>query len=268
MNPQPKSRGLAALPLNSPIPNILTVLALCAGMSAIRFALLERWEVAVAAICVAAVFDGLDGRIARLLKGTSKFGAELDSLSDFISFGVAPALIVFLWVTQDLKGLGWIASLAYSTSAALRLARFNTMLEDENQPVWKKRFFIGMPSPAAAGVALLPLGMSFMLEQDFLRSPHFMTVWLFFVGFLMISRIPTYSFKVARIKHEYVLPTLVLVGLLAAVMVSFPWFVLSVLCLLYLLSLPFSFREYRRLERLEPDATSANADLVSDDGAN
>lgn len=243
---RPRSRRLRALPVNSLIPNILTVLALCAGMSAIRFALQERWEFAVAGVFVAAVLDGLDGRMARLLKGATKFGAELDSLSDFIAFGVAPAMLIFLWSTQDLKGLGWIAALAYSTCCALRLARFNTALDDPDRPAWAGQFFTGVAAPAGAGLALLPMTVSFQFEELPINAPAITAMWLLFVGLLMISRIPTYSFKRIRVGREQVLPTLLLVGLIAAVAASYPWFVLSTVCALYLVSIPFSFLSHRR----------------------
>ena len=242
-----RNRRLRELPVNSLIPNILTVLALCAGMSAIRFAMQEKWELAVAAIIIAGILDGLDGRMARLLKGATKFGAELDSLSDFIAFGVAPALVIYLWSTQGLGGIGWIAGLAYSTCCALRLARFNTALDDPDRPVWASYFFTGMAAPAGACVALLPMAISFQIDGGFLREPALMAAWMLLVAFMMISRIPTYSFKRVRIRREQVLPMLVVVGIVAAVLASYPWFVLSVMGVAYLISIPFSYRAQRRL---------------------
>jgi len=241
-----RRRRLRALPINSLIPNILTVLALCAGMSAIRFALQDNWQAAVAAVAIAGVFDGLDGRMARLLKGATKFGAELDSLSDFIAFGVAPAFVVFLWSTHDIKGIGWIAALAFSTCCALRLARFNTATEEPDRPVWTGYYFTGLAAPAGAGIALLPVMGSFLFGDNFLRQPLLVSAWMLFVGLLMISRVPTYSLKRIRVRREHVLPTLVVVGLLAAVMVSFPWVVLTAVGCIYLLSVPFSFRSQRQ----------------------
>jgi len=240
------------LPVNSLIPNILTVLALCAGMSAIRFAMQERWELAVAAIIVAGILDGLDGRMARLLKGATKFGAELDSLSDFIAFGVAPALVIYMWSTEALGGVGWVAGLAYSTCCALRLARFNTALEDPDRPAWATLFFTGMAAPAGAFIALLPLTVSFQIGDGFLREPALMALWLLAVAFMMISRIPTYSFKRVRVKREMVLPLLVVVGIVAAVLASYPWFVLSILGVLYLGSIPFSYRAQQRFAEMQP----------------
>ncbi len=239
---------LKALPVNSLVPNILTVLALCAGMTGIRFALQERWEPAVVAIVLAAVFDGLDGRMARLLKGATRFGAELDSLSDFCAFGVAPAFFVYHWSAHEMGGLGWIAALVYATCCALRLARFNTMVEDPQRPVWANDFFTGVAAPAGAGFAMLPAVLTFLLESDaVLRHPALNTAWLIVCAMLMISRIPTFSLKKLRVKREHVLPTLVLVGLLAALLVSYPWFTLAAAGLAYLASIPLSVVSQRRL---------------------
>ena len=246
MRIRPRNRRLRELPVNSLIPNILTVLALCAGMSAIRFAMQDKWELAVAAIIVAGILDGLDGRMARLLKGATKFGAELDSLSDFIAFGVAPALVVYMWSTEVLGGIGWIAGLAYSTCCALRLARFNTALDDPDRPDWASFFFTGMAAPAAACMVLLPMAVSFQLGDAVVREPVVMAFWLLAVAFLMISRIPTYSFKRVRVEREMVLPLLVVVGIVAAILASYPWFVLSVLGVAYLGSIPFSYRAQQR----------------------
>ncbi|MBT7758795.1 MAG: phosphatidylcholine/phosphatidylserine synthase, partial [Rhodospirillaceae bacterium] len=241
-----RNRRLRELPVNSLIPNILTVLALCAGMSAIRFAMQDKWELAVAAIIVAGILDGLDGRMARLLKGATKFGAELDSLSDFIAFGVAPALVIYLWSTEVLGGIGWIAGLAYSTCCALRLARFNTALDDPDRPAWASYFFTGMAAPAGACMVLLPMAISFQVGDGVLREPVLMAIWLLVVAFFMISRIPTYSFKRVRVKREMVLPLLVVVGIVAAILASYPWFVLSVMGVGYLVSIPFSYRAQQR----------------------
>ena len=249
------------LPVNSLIPNVLTVLALCAGMTSIRFALQERYELAVIAIVVAAVLDGLDGRVARLLKGATKFGAEMDSLSDFVCFGVAPALLAFLWSTHELGGFGWMASLAFATCCALRLARFNTALDDPDRPAWTGKFFTGVAAPAGAGFAMLPLAVSFQVG-DAVRVPELMSVWLLVVALLMVSRIPTYSFKGLRVRREQVLPLLVVVGIVAAMLVTYPWFVLSTIGFAYLASIPFSVMRYRRYE-----STVSAANDSADGGA-
>lgn len=255
------------LPVNSLIPNVLTVLALCAGMTSIRFALQERYELAVIAIVVAAILDGLDGRVARLLKGATKFGAEMDSLSDFVCFGVAPALLAFLWSTHELGGFGWMASLAFGTCCALRLARFNTALDDPDRPAWAGKFFTGVAAPAGAGFAMLPLAVSFQVG-DVVRVPELMSIWLLVVALLMVSRIPTYSFKGLRVRREQVLPLLVVVGIVAAMLVSYPWFVLSTIGFAYLASIPFSVMRYRRYERSVSAANdSADGGAASQTGS-
>ena len=159
------------LHINKMIPNFLTILAISAGMSAIRFGLEEQWENAALAILAAAILDALDGRVARILKGASKFGAELDSLSDFISFGVAPAMLLYLWAMQHFGPFGWMLTVLFSVSMALRLARFNTMLEVDSLPVWTSNFFAGVPAPAAAGLVLMPMILSFIVGDSFFRSP-------------------------------------------------------------------------------------------------
>lgn len=247
-----RRRRLRSLPVNSLVPNVLTVLALCAGMSAIRFALLDRFDLAVIAILVAAILDGLDGRMARLLGGGTKFGAELDSLSDIVAFGIAPAMMIYLWSTHELGGLGWMAALAHATCCALRLARFNTALEDPAKPAWTYRYFTGLAAPAGAGCALLPLIISLQFDGAHPWPEFINAVWLFFIAFLMISRIPTYSLKVVRVRRQHVLPVLVAAGFLAALLVSYPWFLLSLLVAGYMASIPFSIRGQQALMRSSP----------------
>jgi CDP-diacylglycerol--serine O-phosphatidyltransferase len=254
---------LKALPVNSLVPNILTVLALCAGMTGVRFALEERWEPAVVAIVLAAVFDGLDGRMARLLKGATRFGAELAARSDFSAFGVAPAFFVNNSSAHDMGGLGWIAALVYATCAALRLARFNTMAEDPQRPAWSNDFFTGVAAPAGAGFAMLPAILTFLFESDaVLRHPALNAVWLIVCALLMVSRIPTFSLKKLKVQREHVLPTLVLVGLLAALLVSYPWFTLAAVGLAYLASIPLSIASQRRLMAKLAAQQAAAADNV------
>lgn len=254
---------LRALPVNSLIPNILTVLALCAGMTSIRYALQERWDMAVFAVMAAGIFDGLDGRMARLLKGATKFGAELDSLSDFIAFGVAPAIIIYLWSVNQFGGVGWVAALVFATCCGLRLARFNTAMETaDEEPAWSKDFFTGVAAPAGAGFALLPVVLAQQFGDFVFRHPALDAVWLLCVAYLMISRIPTYSFKLLRIKRELVLPTLVLVGFAAAVLVSYPWLTLGLVGLGYLASIPFSYSRHRRLAAGERSRRAAPADAA------
>jgi CDP-diacylglycerol--serine O-phosphatidyltransferase len=234
-------------------PNILTVLALCAGLTAIRFALQERWELAVAAVLISGIFDGLDGRVARLLKGTSKFGAELDSLSDFVSFGVAPVVLLYLWTLSTLGGFGWIIVLGFSVCCALRLARFNTALDDPDRPVWAANYFTGVPAPAGAILVLLPVVASFQFGDDALRSPWIAALVAPAVAFLMVSRLPTFSFKRVRVPRDAVLPVLVCVGLVAAIMMSYPWESMLLAGLAYLVHIPFASVAWRRQVRMARD---------------
>lgn len=239
---------IPGLSINRLIPNILTLLALCAGLTSIRFGLHGAWEKAVLAIILAAVFDGLDGRVARLLQGTSKFGAELDSLSDFVCFGVAPGMLLYFWTMQGAGGIGWAMVLLYTVCCGLRLARFNTMLGQADLPPYAYNFFTGVPAPAAAGVVLLPMVASFEFGNGFFDSPTVVSVFLAGVAFLMVSTIPTYSFKKVRIPNAWVLPLLLIVGVLAAFLVTEPWKTLAVLGSLYVLLIPVSVRSFRRLK--------------------
>lgn len=232
--------------LNRMIPNILTLLALCAGMTAIRLALTQRYEAAVTAIIIAGVLDGLDGRIARLLKGISSFGAQLDSLSDFVSFGVAPALLLYVWTMSQLHGIGWALVLLFGVCCALRLARFNTQIGAELPP-FAYNFFTGVPAPAGAGLVMLPMMLWFETGIGLFRSPYLSAVVLAGVGALMTSRIPTFSFKRFRVPRELVLPVLLVIGALAAFLTTEPWGTLLAIGFLYLISIPISIRAYRRL---------------------
>jgi CDP-diacylglycerol--serine O-phosphatidyltransferase len=235
------------LSINRMIPNILTILALCAGMSAIRFALLGKWQHAVIAIIVAGIFDGLDGRVARLIGGTSKFGAELDSLSDFISFGAAPGTVIYMWCLHGHVDIGWAAALFFATCSALRLARFNTMIGEENPPPYKSSFFTGVPAPAGAGLAIIPLMASFQFGSGFFDSALLNIVWLVAVGLLMVSTIPTFSMKKVKVPHKLVLPSLLLVGVLTAGLIADPWPTILTVGVVYLFSIPFSIRAHRRM---------------------
>ncbi len=240
------------LPLTRLLPNMLTLFALCAGMSAMRFALQERWEMAVGAICIAAVFDMLDGRVARLLRLTSKFGAELDSLADLISFGVAPAFVLYRWVLGQHDQMGWLAVLAFVICAALRLARFNTMLEDTTLPAWRKNFFVGVPTPGAAGLALLPMIWSFSLENDVLRDSLIVALWLMLLAGLMVSRLPIFSLKGQRVPRSWIVPIFVAVALVVAQLVTNPWRTVGWLGLVYLLIMPYGwYCYYKNTQRQE-----------------
>lgn len=249
MNRPRRRPRIKTLPFNRLLPNIVTVLALCAGLTAIRFGFQARWELAVLAIVLAGIFDALDGRLARLVGGSTKFGAELDSLSDFVSFGVAPAVLLYFWTLQHAPGVGWALALLFAVCAALRLARFNTKLGVSDMPAWAYNYFTGVPAPGAAGLVLLPMILSFQFPGAFLVSPVLNAAVIVTVAFLMISRIPTYSFKQFGVPHKLVLPVLLLVGLMAAFLVTSPWATVTVIGIAYIVSLPFSVRSFRALQR-------------------
>lgn len=257
------TRRLRAQSFHRLIPNIMTLTALSAGLTAVRFALEARWHAAIIAVLIAAVLDGLDGRIARLIGATSKFGAELDSLSDFICFGVVPGLISYLWILQGGSPIGWAAVLIYAVGAALRLARFNTALEDESRPPWTYNYFVGVPAPAAAGLALMPMVASLEFNLAGLIGPVMVGGWLILVAALMVSRIPTYAFKRVRIPNLLVVPMLLLAGIVAAGLATEPWLTLLILGGSYIVSIPLSIRSVMRLRRMmqraspEPEAPPA-----------
>ncbi|RLK59743.1 CDP-diacylglycerol--serine O-phosphatidyltransferase [Actinokineospora cianjurensis] len=225
------------------LPNALTVLAMCAGLSAVQFVLNGQPTAAIAAIAIAAVLDSLDGRIARLLDATSKMGAELDSLADAISFGVAPALMLYVWRFGGDR-VGWVVALIFAVCMILRLARFNTLLEDTEQPVYTKEFFVGVPAPAGGLLVLLPLILTIEYGDNghWWQSKAAVMVWIVAVAALAISRIPTLSVKTARVSPRAVAPLLVLVGLVAAAVITYPLVTLAVVLVLYLLHIPYAVR--------------------------
>jgi CDP-diacylglycerol--serine O-phosphatidyltransferase len=254
-----RRRRLRAQPLLHLVPNILTVMCLCAGLTAIRYGLDQRFELAVALIVLAGVFDALDGRSARLLKITSKIGAQLDSLADFLSFGVAPAVLIYLWSLNQVKAVGWTLALLFATCCALRLARFNIELEEaSDRPAWMSRFFTGMPAPAAAGCAILPMLLAFAFDATWPQSWVLNAGVMVVVALMMVSRIPTVSIKTVgfRVKPEWVLPTLIFAGLFAAGLSSVPWLTLLAVGLVYMVSLPVGWVAVYRLRRADARAAA------------
>ena len=249
--------------INRMIPNILTLLALCAGMTGIRLAVVGKFEAAVTAIIVAGILDGLDGRIARLLKSTSSFGAQLDSLSDFVSFGVAPAVMLYIWTMSQLQGFGWATVLIFAVCCALRLARFNTQIGAERPP-YAYNFFTAAPAPAGAGLVMLPMIASFEFGNGFFRSPYLNLVVIAAVAALMVSRVPTFAAKRFRVPHEYVLPLLLVVGALAAFVTTEPWLTLLAIGGGYVASIPLSIRSYQRLKRAADNMRSATLRVMSE----
>jgi CDP-diacylglycerol--serine O-phosphatidyltransferase len=254
---KPRRHRLSGLPFNRMIPNILTLMALCAGLTSLRFGLNDQWQLAVLAIFVAAVLDGLDGRIARILKGSSKFGAELDSLSDFVCFGVAPGLLLYLWTLESIGRFGWIVSLLFAICCALRLARFNTAL-DAPPPPWARNFFTGIPAPAGGGLVMLPIVLTFQFGDEFFRDPAVVSIVLVIVSALMVSKVPTFSGKRLHIPYGGILAVMLVTAVLAAGIINAPWMTFSVLGFLYIGSIPISIRSYRRLaQKHEGEAADA-----------
>src|SRR6202451_4106005 len=244
-------RRFRRIPVRTLVPNLITLLAMCAGLTAIRMAFENRYVLALGAIVFAAILDGIDGRLARFLKGTSRFGAELDSLSDFVNFGVAPALILYFWGLHDLKSAGWIAAMVFAICGALRLARFNVMIEDPDRPVWTANFFVGMPAPAGAITVLLPIYAAFLGVP---RSAFLTWLTLFYtlgIASLMVSRLPVFSGKRVgtRVPPEMVGPLIVAVVLSITLLIAYPWIMLTAGTLAYLACLPFGWLSYRAHER-------------------
>ena len=249
--PHGQRRRFRAIPVRTLLPNVVTLLALCAGLTAIRLATEQKFELALAAVVFAALLDGIDGRIARMLKGTSRFGAELDSLADFVNFGVAPALILYMWGLNEFKSIGWIASLVFALCAALRLARFNVTADDPSRPAWAGNFFVGIPAPAGAITVLLPLYAQFLGVSHYLLLMPFAFLYTILIALLMVSRLPVFSGKRVgkRVPPEMVLPVFVIVVLFFAVLISYPWETLTVGTLVYLACLPLGWMSYREHER-------------------
>ena len=234
------------------LPNAITVLALCSGLSAVQFALTDNWIQSIAAIGVAALLDSLDGRIARLLDATSKIGAELDSLSDAISFGVAPALVLYVWQGHDSR-LGWIASLVFAGCMVLRLARFNTLQDDTEAPPYASEFFVGVPAPAGGLLGLLPLAVTAKFGGGWWSMEATVWVWTVAIAALLISRVPTWSLKTFRVPAKAIAPLLVGVTLLAAAIIQYPLLVLAIALILYLIHIPFAVHRYHWLGK-HPEA--------------
>lgn len=237
------------LTLRAVLPNAITAAALCAGLTGIRFAIDGRWEMALFAIILAGVLDGIDGCIARLLKAQSRFGAELDSLADSLSFGMAPALVLFLWSLQDLPRFGWFASLAFAIACALRLARFNAQIDQDEQPHKSAGFLTGVPAPVGAGLAFLPMYLWIASGQEIFREPLLIALWTAVIAFLMISNIATMSWKSIRPASSLRLAMIGLVGLVFAALLTEPWWTLAVICLGYLALMPLGIANYARVRR-------------------
>ncbi len=253
------------------LPNLITILGLGAGLTGMRYAFDERWPVAAALVGVAVLLDGLDGGSARLLRTQSKLGAQLDSLSDFLSFGVTPAVIVYLWSLGEVRGVGWALAMLFATCCALRLARFNVELDQPPKARWQLYFFKGIPAPAAAGLALLPLVGWLATGAPWLRSFWINAAMLLFVAVMMVSRVPTFSIKRLRIPPDYVVPLLIAAMVVVVFLVTEPWATLSLIGLAYLFSLPAAVYLAGRLraeeEQSRRDDPAGSGEAHSEGGA-
>ncbi|NJM50399.1 MAG: phosphatidylcholine/phosphatidylserine synthase [Sphingomonadales bacterium] len=259
MHGGPETERLQGLSLRALAPNMVTAMALCVGLSGFWFASQERWPAALAAIALAAVLDGLDGRIARMVNGQSRFGAELDSLSDVISFGVTPALVAFLWTLQDMPRFGWTIALFFVLCQALRLARFNARIDTKDQPHKSAGFNTGVPAPAGAGMALLPLLIWVETDAPMVRDYWIAAPWMLFVALMMVSNVATYSWTSIRIRPAYRFPALAIAGLYIALLIAEPWIGLILFISCYSLTIPFSMISYARVKKRRAEAKAQSS---------
>ena len=254
------------LPLRAVIPNAITAMALCFGLTGIRYAISATgvnpgpadWERAIGAIIIAGVLDGIDGRVARLLKGQSRFGAELDSLSDVIAFGVSPALILYLWSLQQFPRFGWVCALALAVSCALRLARFNAQIDVEEQPHKSAGFLTGVPAPAGAGLVFLPLYLWIVTGDELFKNPFIVAPWAAFVAILMISNVATFTWGSLRLPKHIRLEVILLAALVGTALFFDPWITLIGIAALYTISIPFSIHAYAKVKRAKQPEKRAN----------
>jgi CDP-diacylglycerol---serine O-phosphatidyltransferase len=253
------------VPIRYLLPNLITLIALCVGITGIRLAFEGRFEIATAAVVLAIGLDAVDGRLARMLQGTSRFGAELDSLADNVNFGVAPALILYFWSLNTVRPVGWVICLMLAVACALRLARFNVMLEDPNKPAWAGNFFTGIPAPAGAALAMIPLYYGFLVgDTQGHKHAIYVAPLILAIAVMMVSRVPTFSGKnMARIPRDWVIPALALCVLVVICIFTFPWQTLLALSLLYILMIPVSVFRYWQLKRSE-ESSEANSSRSSE----
>lgn len=249
-----RSRASKGLSLRAVLPNAITAAALCSGLTGIRFAIEGDWERTLFAIVLAGMLDGIDGRIARLLKAQSRFGAELDSLADSLSFGMAPALVLFLWSLQDLPRFGWFAALGFAICCALRLARFNAQIDVDEQPHKSAGFLTGVPAPVAAGLVFMPLYLWLGSGLEIFREPLLVAAWTVVVAILMISNLATLSWKSIRPSHDFRIAAIALTGMVFAALLTEPWWTLALICTVYLLLMPLGVIRYGRVRRARAEA--------------
>ncbi|MET0746930.1 MAG: CDP-diacylglycerol--serine O-phosphatidyltransferase [Rhizobium sp.] len=269
-NEEARGPRLREIPLRLLVPNLITVLAICAGLTGIRLAFEGRYELAVAMVLLAAFLDGVDGRVARMMRATSKFGAQMDSLADIVNFGVAPALVLYVYILNQAHSLGWIAALIYAIAASLRLARFNVMAERENKAPWQSEYFVGVPAPAGAMLVLAPVYIGFLGVMPDKTFGSIAAIYTVIIGFLLVSRLPVWSGKTggSGIRRDLVLPIILGVVVYVALLMSYTWEVMVVTVAGYLLSLPFGARSWQKKYGTytingpaDPDVDDANDDI-------
>ncbi len=261
--PQPK---LQRHTISRMLPNLATVMATCSGLSAIRFAMLGNYQLAATAVLIAAILDALDGRLARLLGAASDFGAELDSLSDFVSFGVAPAVVMYILALNEWRGAGWCICLFFAVCMSLRLARFNVMSRSPSLPAWSAKFFTGVPAPASAMLGIFPLVLYLATEIDGFKSPYICALFMVVAAILMISRLPTFSFKAIAISSRHVPFVLLGVGLMIASFLNAPWETLSICIFTYIVSIPVAYLSFKKMMmdgKMNPEIPSEKNDHSS-----
>lgn len=250
------------LTLRAMLPNAVTAAALCSGLTGIRFAIDAQWAFAIGLVVLAGVLDGIDGRIARLLNAQSRFGAELDSLADSLSFGVAPALILFLWSLHEWERFGWFAALAFAICCALRLARFNARIDEDDQPHKSAGFLTGVPAPVGAGLAFVPFYLWNETGYEFFRQPVLMALWLTLIAVLMISNLPTLSWGSLRPRKSIRLPLIAFTGIAFAALLLEPWWTLAAICIAYLALMPYGFVKYAGIKRRRLEASAPRPDAA------
>lgn len=263
---EPHGQGgprIREIPLRMVLPNLITVLAICAGLSAIRLAFEGRFESAVVLVLLAAFLDGIDGRLARMLKATSKFGAQMDSLADIVNFGVVPALVLYAYLLDKAGSLGWIATLLFAIACGLRLARFNVLDEDLDRPAWQAEYFVGIPAPAGALVVMLPMYLGFLGVEGTRTVAYVATGFTILIAFLLVSRLPIYSGKTLRIRREYLLPVMLAAVFYVLLLTVYPWQTLTASVGGYLLFLPLSASAYARRAKIEAAAIAAAAEAAA-----
>ena len=261
-NPGQIRKRLRRESLNRLLPNALTTMGLCAGLTAIRFGFDERWQAGILLIAAAALLDTLDGRMARLMGGPTEFGGQLDSLVDAIAFGVAPVMLMYMWSLHNAGGIGWAVTMLFAVCCVLRLARFNVSTAENNLPAWAGNYFSGVPAPAGAGLALLPMILGVELGWTWLQSPWLTVPWIFTVAILMISWIPTWSFKRIRVPRNRVTIAMAILAGFVAAMFAEPWLTLSALILVYALTIPFAVLGYRKRATAE-QAEASDTDVTA-----